>query len=111
MTSQLASPTLSDLVVTTQWLPLHLSSSEAIAVHNIMCMQLSERSESRASESTGISTSVCEGSVPESSMYTCTDNLITDHSSTLLQCSQALSNSASGYCSVHVCILDGGFVC
>ena len=55
MTLQLAFLTLLDLVVTTQWLPLHLSSSEAIAKHKVMCMQVSERSEIRASESTGVS--------------------------------------------------------
>ena len=55
MTSQLAFPTLLDLVVITQWLPLHLSSSEGIAMHKAVCVHLSERSENRASESTGVS--------------------------------------------------------
>jgi hypothetical protein len=55
MTSQLAFPIPLDLVVTTQWLPLHLSSSEAIAMQKVVCMHLSERSENRFSERTGIS--------------------------------------------------------
>ena len=66
MTSQLAFPTLLDLVVTTQWLPLHLSSNEATAMHDYVTHTVCKRVSAVRTELVrvlGYQASVCEGSI------------------------------------------------